>query len=192
MEFFTTPDQYLEIIKKNQSISSDFTSKYVESFEKISQLNIDYCKSNFDKLNQISSKYMGVKDPQDFTTITKTEFSSLQEDFTDYFKSVYKINSKLVKDVSELSEINSSEFNKYVSESVAEFSKNAPAGSEGIVEMTKSSIAASTSTYDALSNAAKQVFELVENNVEAASKTTSKQASVSQPAPKTTRSRKAA
>ena len=192
MEFFTTPDQYLEIIKKNQSISSDFTSKYVESFEKISQLNIDYCKSNFDKLNQISSKYMGVKDPQDFTTITKTEFSSLQEDFTDYFKSVYKINSKLVKDVSELSEINSSEFNKYVSENVAEFSKNAPAGSEGIVEMTKSSIAASTSTYDALSNAAKQVFELVENNVEAASKTTSKQASVSQPAPKTTRSRKAA
>ncbi|OUT96967.1 MAG: hypothetical protein CBC01_07270 [Betaproteobacteria bacterium TMED41] len=192
MEFFTTPDQYLDIVKKNQSISSDFTSKYVESFEKISQLNIDYCKSNFDKLNQISSKYMGVKDPQDFTTITKTEFSSLQEDFTDYFKSVYKINSKLVKDVSELSEINSSEFNKYVSESVAEFSKNAPAGSEGIVEMTKSSIAASTSTYDALSNAAKQVFELVENNVEAASKTTSKQASVSQPAPKTTRSRKAA
>ena len=192
MEFFTTPDQYLDIVKKNQSISSDFTSKYVESFEKISQLNIDYCKSNFDKLNQISSKYMGVKDPQDFTTITKTEFSSLQEDFTDYFKSVYKINSKLVKDVSELSEINSSEFNKYVSENVAEFSKNAPAGSEGIVEMTKSSIAASTSTYDALSNAAKQVFELVENNVEAASKTTSKQASVSQPAPKTTRSRKAA
>ena len=192
MEFFTTPDQYLEIIKKNQSISSDFTSKYLESFEKISQLNIDYCKSNFDKLNQISSKYMGVKDPQDFTTITKTEFSSLQDGVNDYFKSVYKINSKLVKDVSELSEINSSEFNKYVSESVAEFSKNAPAGSEGIVEMTKSSIAASTSTYDALSNAAKKVFELVENNVEAASKTTSKQASVSQPAPKTTRSRKAA
>ena len=191
MEFFTTPEQYLDIYKKNQSISSDFASKYFESFEKISQINMDYCKSSLDKANQMGAKFIGVKDPQDFTSITKSEFSSFQDDIADYYKSVYKVNSKFVKDVSELAEINSSEFNKFVTDSVTEFSKNAPAGSEGIVEMTKSSIAASTSTYDALSNAAKQVFELVESNVEAASKTTAKQASVSQPAPKS-RSRKAA
>ena len=102
-------------------------------------------------------------------------------------------NSKLTKDLAELSEINSSEFNKFINDSVSEFSKNAPAGSEGIVEMTKSSLAASSSTYDAMTNAAKQVLELIDSNMAIASKSTSNDRSKNnQNTTKYSRNRKAA
>ena len=193
MNFFTTPDQYLEAFKKNQSISSDFTEKCLESLNKISQINFNHCKVNLDKASKAGSELLNIKDPQDIPQIAKSQFTSVQDDTINYFKSIYEVNSQLSKNLAELSEINSSEFNKFVNDTVSEFSKNAPAGSEGLVEMTKSSIAASSSTYDAMTNAAKQVMELVDNNVAVASKsTTSDKPSSSQPSPKSSRSRKAA
>ena len=41
---------------------------------------------------------------------------------------------------------------------------------EVLVAMTKSSLAASSSTYESMTKAAKQVFDIVDSNIEAASK----------------------
>ncbi len=190
MEFFKSPEQYLDILKKNQTVSSEFASKYFDSFEKITKTSMGYYKTSLDSMSDLGAKCLDVKDPQDFSEISKTQLGVFQDEATGYCKSVFKVNSKLFKELSDSIESSTAEFNKFVSDSVSEFSKNAPAGSEGIVEITKSSIAASSSTYDAMTNAAKQVFELVESNVEAASKVSG--AVDSQPAPKTSRSRKAA
>ena len=193
MNFYTTPDQYLEVLKKNQSISSDFTQKCLESFYEINQINFENLKANLDKANKFGSDLLDSKDPQKFSEIAKSQLSSIQDETSSYFISLYEVNSKLTKNLAELSEINSSEFNKFVSDSVAEFSKNAPAGSEGLVEMTKSSIAASSSTYDAMTNAAKQVLELVDNNVAVSSSSVNKEKSSSkQSAPKSPKNRRAA
>ena len=64
----------------------------------------------------------------------------------------------------------SEEINKIITDQVEEMSKNAPAGTEGVVAMTKSSLAASSSTYESMTKAAKQVFDIVDNNIEAATK----------------------
>ena len=193
MNFFTTPDQYLEIFKKNQSISSDFTQKCLESFYEINQINFNNFKANLDKASKFGSDSLNVKDPIKASEIAKSQLASVKDDSSIYLKSIYEVNSKLTKDLAELFEINSSEFNKFINDSVSEFSKNAPAGSEGIVEMTKSSLAASSSTYDAMTNAAKQVLELVDNNFAVASKSTSSdRAKNNQNIPKSSRSRKAA
>jgi hypothetical protein len=87
-----------------------------------------------------------------------------------YYKEIYKINSGFVKAAASFIEAETEEVGKTVSEKVSEFSKSAPAGSEGVVAMTKSSIAASTSTYESMTKAAKQVLEIVDSNVEAATK----------------------
>ena len=193
MNFFKTPDQYLEILKKNQSISSDISNKCLESFYEINQINFDNLKASLEKAGKFGSDLLNTSDPQKVSEITKSQLSSVQDDASAYFKSVYEVNSKLTKNLAELSEINSSEFNKFVTDSVSEFSKNAPAGSEGLVEMTKSSIAASSSTYDAMTNAAKQVLELVDNNVAVSSNSINKDKStIKQPTPKSSRSRRAA
>ena len=193
MNFFQTPDQYLEILKKNQSISNDFTQKCLESFYEINQINSNYCKTNLHKSNKLGSDLLNINNPQDISEITKNQFASFHDDNSDFYKSIYDVNSKLTKDLAELAEINLSEFNKFVSDSVSEFSKNSPSGSEGIVEMTKSSIAASSSTYDAMSSAAKQVLEIVDNNMAVASKSSKGgKTSGSQSSPKSARSRKAA
>jgi hypothetical protein len=195
MNFFTTPDQYLEIFKKNQSISNDFTQKCLESFYEINQINFNNFKANLEKASKFGSDSLNIKDPIEVSDIAKSQLASVKDDSSVYLKSIYKVNSKLTKDLAELSEINSSEFNKFINDSVSEFSKNAPAGSEGIVEMTKSSLAASSSTYDAMTNAAKQVLELVDSNMDVASKSTSNDRSKNnnnQNTTKSSRSRKAA
>ena len=193
MNFFKTPDQYLEILKKNQSISYDFTQKCLESFYEINQINFDNCKNNLDNSNKFAGDLLNTKKPKDVSEITKNQLALFHDQNTDVCKSIYDTNSKLTKDLAELAEINLSEFNKFVTDSVSEFSKNAPAGSEGIVEMTKSSMAASSSTYDAMSSAAKQVLELVDNNMAVASKSSKgSKTSAHQTSPKSGRSRKAA
>jgi hypothetical protein len=193
MEFFTTPERYLEIFKKNQSVSSDLTAKYLESFEKINQIYTDYCKTSMDNINIVGSQLVKVKEPKDISTITNSQITFVKEETTDYYEAILKVNSKLVKDSTETAEINSLEFNKHFSDAVAEFSKNAPAGSEGIVEMTKSSIAASSFTYDLMTNVAKQVFENFEKNVDTASKVSTNEKSVFvKPSTKSSRNRKAA
>ena len=90
--------------------------------------------------------------------------------FSAYFKEVYKINSDFLKSGSEYVEAESEEMNKVINDQVEEMSKNAPAGTEGVVAMTKSSLAASSSTYESMTKAAKQVFDIVDSNIEAASK----------------------
>ena len=74
------------------------------------------------------------------------------------------------------------EANKAMATAVNDLSKNAPAGTEGMVAMMKSAFAASNSAFDAINKATKQVVEMVETNVEAATK--AGEAAVSSASPK--------
>jgi len=57
---------------------------------------------------------------------------------------------------------------KKLVDALDEFAKSAPAGSESVVAMMKSSLTAANSAYETANKAARQVVEMAERNMRAA------------------------
>jgi hypothetical protein len=87
---------------------------------------------------------------------------------------VYEIATQTQEELSKVVEGQFSEMNKNVATALDKAAKNAPAGSDVAVAAVKSAIAAANSAYDSMTKAAKQVAEIAEANVAAATNATVK------------------
>jgi hypothetical protein len=85
-----------------------------------------------------------------------------------YSRTVYDIASQTSSEVQRLIDAQISDANKKLVDALDEFARNAPAGSEGIVAMMKSSLTAANSAYETANKAARQVVEMAERNMNAA------------------------
>jgi len=170
MSAFSSNEHYTDLFKKGAGAYSEFSSMAFENFEKLNDLNIKYLKSSMKEASEKASEGLELKDIPETVSFWQAMAEPMSAKVATYYKEIYKINSGFVKAAASLIEAETEEVGKTVSEKVSEFSKSAPAGSEGVVAMTKSSIAASTSTYESMTKAAKQVLEIVDSNVEAATK----------------------
>jgi len=172
-------DYYYTLLKKSNATWADFSGMAFEKFEQLNDLNIKHTKSSMTDTSEAIGAMFEVKDPKEFMEFAQKSAGPVPSKVTAYFKEVYKINSDFLKSGSEYVEAESEEMNKVINDQVEEMGKNAPAGTEGVVAMTKSSLAASSSTYESMTKAAKQVFDIVDSNIEAASKAS--ESVVSQP-----------
>ena len=163
-------DYYYSVLKKSSATWGEFSGMAFEKFEQLNDLNIKHTKSSMAETSDAITAMLEVKDPKEFMEFAQKSAGPLPSKVSAYFKEVYKINSDFLKSGSEYVEAESEEMNKVISDQVEEMSKNAPAGTEGVVAITKSSLAASSSTYESMTKAAKQVFDIVDSNFEAASK----------------------
>jgi hypothetical protein len=101
-----------------------------------------------------------------------------------YSRSVYEIATQTQEELSKVVEGQFSEMNKNVATALDKAAKNAPAGSDVAVAAVKSAIAAANSAYDSMTKAAKQVAEIAEANVAAATTATVKAVGTGAAAPK--------
>ena len=170
MNSFPIMDYYFTFFKKSSGSVTEFSGMAFEKFEKINDLNIKYSKNVVKEAEAASDLLYGIKDANEFFNVTQELGSAIPAKSSAYYKELYKINAELLKSSAEFVETESGEISKVFTEQVNEITKNAPAGTEGVVAMTKSSLAATSSTYESMTKAAKQVFDLVDSNIEAASK----------------------
>ena len=170
MTSFPAIEYYSTFLKKSTKTMSDFSDVAFDKFVQVNDHNIKFSKNALDGTNSAVATMLEVKDPKEFIEFAQNSVGPVSAKVTDYFKTLYKINSDFLKSGSEYVESESEEINKIITDQVEEMSKNAPAGTEGVVAMTKSSLAASSSTYESMTKAAKQVFDIVDNNIEAATK----------------------
>ena len=170
MTSFPAIEYYSTFLKKSTKTMSDFSDAAFDKFVQVNDHNIKFTKNALDGTNSAVATMLEVKDPKEFIEFAQNSLGPVSAKVTDYFKALYKINSDFLKSGSEYVESESEEINKIITDQVEEMSKNAPAGTEGVVAMTKSSLAASSSTYESMTKAAKQVFDIVDNNIEAAAK----------------------
>merc|ERR1711907_532291 len=162
-------DYYYSLLKKSNSTWTDFSGMAFEKFEQLNDLNIKHTKSSMTEASDAIASMLEVKDPKELMEFAQKSTGPIPSKISAYFKEFYKINSDFLKSGSEYVEAESEEMNKVINDRVEEMSKSAPAGTEGVVAMTKSSLAASSSTYESMTKAAKQVFDIVDSNIEAAS-----------------------
>ena len=125
---------------------------------------------------------MGAKDVQELISLQTSLAQPMVEKAVAYSRSIYEIASQTQEEVSKLFEAQVAEANKTFAAALDKAAKSAPAGSDVAVAAVKSAIAAANSAYDSVTKAAKQVAEIAEANVAAATSATVKAVSTSAPA----------
>lgn len=146
------------------------------STERIAALNLSTARAAIDDSVSNAKVFFGIKDPQELISYQASLAQPAVEKAVSYSRSLYEIASETQGEVSKYLEAQFAELNKTVNATIEQATKNAPAGSEVAVAAMKSAIAAANSAYESVNKAVKQVTELTEANVAAATDATVKAA----------------
>ena len=165
---YQAPEQLMALNKANLESAVRFAGIALEGAERMLELQLKMAKSVFADGVQQAKALAEVKDIQEFARLKNTIAQPTLEKATSYAKSVYDVAAATQSEINKLVEEQVSEFNKQVVTGLDKLVKSAPAGSEAAVAAVKSAISAVNSAYDNLSKSAKQVAEMTQANVEAA------------------------
>ena len=146
------------------------------SAERFAALNLNTARSFLEDGMANAKALLGAKDLQQLVSLQSTLAQPSVEKFVSYSRNVYEIATQTQEEVSKIVESQFAEVNKNVTSALDKAVKNAPAGSDVAVAAVKSAIAAANSAYDNMSKAAKQVAEIAEANMAAATSATVKAA----------------
>lgn len=171
---FITPEQISAANKTNIESILTLANATFASVEKLATLNLNTARSLLEDSVSNTKALMGAKDMQELVSLQSSMAQPSIEKIVSYGRSVYEITSSIQEEVSKIVEGQVSEANKNLSAALDKAAKSAPAGSDVAVAAVKSAIAAASSAYDSMSKAAKQVVELTEANVTAATDATVK------------------
>jgi phasin family protein len=171
---FTTPAQFATSNKTNVEAMLTLANTAFASAERLAALNLNTARALLEDSVSNAKALLGVKDIQGFVALQTTLAQPAAEKAVAYSRSIYEIATQTQEEVSKIVESQFAEANKNVTAALDLATKNAPAGSDVAVAAVKSAIAAANSAYDNMTKAVKQVAEITEANVTAATNATVK------------------
>jgi len=169
---FTLPEQFSAATKANFDANlaafSAFTSKAIESMEKVVELNMTVAKTAFEESNAAAKQLISAKDPQEFFTLTAGQVQPSADKALSYARHLASITNGAQAEFTKAAEAQVADTNRKVVAFVEEISKNAPAGSENAIALLKSAIGNASAGYDQINKSTKQVVETLEANLNSA------------------------
>jgi len=171
---FATPEQFANTNKSSVEALLTLANTAFASAERLAALNLNTARSLLEDSVSSAKTLLGVKDIQGFVSLQTTLAQPAVEKAVAYSRSIYEIATQTQEEVSKIVESQFAETNRNVASALDKVAKNAPAGSDVAVAAVKSAIAAANSAYDSMTKAAKQVAEITEANVAAATSATVK------------------
>ena len=171
---YTTPEQLSTANKANVETLLTIANTAFASAERLAALNLNTARVLLEDAVGTAKALMTAKDPQELIAMQSTLAQPSLEKAVAYSRSVYEIATQTQEELGKVFEGQFAEMNKNVSTALDKAAKNAPAGSDVAVAAVKSAIAAANSAYDSMTKAAKQVAEMTEANVAAATSATVK------------------
>jgi phasin family protein len=165
---YTVPEQVTAAQKENLETAIAFAGITATAAERLMELNLKTAKAAFADATKNAKAITEIKDVQELASLQTTLAQPAAEKYASYFKSTYGIFSETQAELSKFFEERVAEMNKGMVSAMDKAVKNAPAGSDVAVAAVKSAMAAANQAYDAFSKASKQVAELTEASVSAA------------------------
>lgn len=165
---FTAPENLLAAGQANIDNAKRFAVVALEGAERLVDLQVKTAKQAIVEGTKNAKLVMGVKDLQDLAALRNLVAEPAAEKVLAYYRSVYEVMTQTQGEVSKLVEEVVSDFNKTVVAAMDEAMKAAPAGSDMAMAAIKSAMAAANDAYDTMTKAARQVQEITEANVTAA------------------------
>lgn len=174
MSNFVTPEQFAATNKANIETLLTLANTAFASAERLAALNLNTARSLLEDGVANTKALLAAKDVQELVNLQASLAQPIVEKAVAYARSVYEITSQSQEEVTKVMESQVAEINKGVASALDKAAKSAPAGSDVAVAAVKSAIAAANSAYDSMNKAAKQVAEMTEANVAAATNATVK------------------
>ncbi len=171
---FAAPEQLANANKANVEALLTLANTAFASAERLAALNLNIARAVLEDGVSSAKALLGAKDLQEVISLQTTLAQPAVEKAVAYSRSVYEISAQTQEEFSKLIESQFAEVNKNIASALDKAAKSAPAGSDVAVAAVKSAIAAANSAYDTMSKAAKQVAEIAEANVAAATNATAK------------------
>jgi len=171
---YNTPEQMASANKANVESILTLANTAFASAERLAALNLNTVCTMLEDIVANAKSLMGAKDVQELMNVQATLAQPAVEKAVAYSRSIYEIATQTQEELSKVMESQFAEINRNVTSALDKAVKNAPAGSDVAVAAVKSAIAAANSAYDSMTKAAKQVAEIAEANVAAATNATVK------------------
>ena len=168
------PEQFAAANKAAVDSLLSVANTALASAERIATLNLETARSVLEDSVSNAKALMGAKDPQEALSIQASLAQPSVDKVVAYSKSVYEISTETQEQLAKMVEAQFGDFQKSVADMLEKAAKSAPAGSDVAVAAVQSAIAAATSAFDNMRKTAKQVTELAQNNVAAATSATTK------------------
>jgi phasin family protein len=171
---YATPENFASANKANVETLLTLANTAFASAERIAALNLNTARSLLEDTVANAKTLLSAKDVQELINIQASLAQPGVEKAVAYSRSIYEIATQTQEELNKIFEAQFAEINKNVTSAQDKAVKNAPAGSDVAVAAVKSAIAAANSAYDSMTKAAKQVAEIAEANVAAATNATVK------------------
>jgi phasin family protein len=163
-------EKAVDSAKQAQAVAIQMAARSLEAVEKYIELNLQAAKANLADVAETSSDMMKIKDVSELAAAVQASAAPTAAKAQAYGRNVYALNTEVAGEFAKVAEAQIAAANKQFAAAINEMTKNAPAGTEGMVALVKSAFAASNTAFDAISKATAQAKEMVESNVEAAVK----------------------
>jgi phasin family protein len=159
--------------KSGFEIMYNLMAKGQGGFEKLITLNSQAVNSILVENQDALVKAQAAKDPQELFALQTSQTRSATDKAQSYWRQVYEIVSTAQGEFAEVTEAHFKQSQLDAQAFVDGLAKNAPAGSEAVVSAWKSALEvaaeSANSAYDTARKAGKQVIDVAERNVSAAS-----------------------
>jgi phasin family protein len=166
----STPEQFVQLPKSALDSFQAAALASMEGIEKLAELNMQAARASIDESTEVVKSLIEAKDVKAFADLASTGAQPAAEKFAAYAKHVFEITSATNAELVKLVEKQFADSNKQLYSAIDAMAKNAPAGSEGVVNMVKQAVSSANTAFDQVSKATKQVVELAEANMAAAAK----------------------
>lgn len=180
---FATPEQIAAANKANLEALVRIANTAFANAEKLTALNIEVARGFVEDSIASTRSLMGVKDPQEFVKLQSELAKPSLDKVVSYNRSVYELATGQQEEIAKLFEARVAEANKSFTAFIDKAAETAPAGSDVAFAAMKSALAASNSAYDNVNKAVRQVAEMTEANVSAATDATVKAVGTASKAP---------
>jgi phasin family protein len=171
---YNTTEQIAGANKANVETLLTIANTTFASAERLAALNLNTARILLEDSVNNAKTLLAAKDVQELVSMQTALAQPAFEKAIAYSRSIYEIATQTQEEFSKIFDSQYVELNKNVSSVLDKAAKSAPAGSDVAVAAVKSAIAAANSAYETMNKAAKQVAEMAEANVAAATTATVK------------------
>lgn len=180
----TTITELVELQKGQLDAWSAVAQSLFAATEKLVNLNLAATKAAYTDVAEAGHSLLAVRDPQEYLALATGAAQPTLEKFVGYSRNAYGIASGANAELTKIAEAQLSEGNRKVSEFIDLAAKNAPTGSEPVLSIFKTAVAATNTAFDTATKAARQATDWAESNFSAAASATINAASAANDAAK--------
>ena len=166
-----TAEQIIAAQKANIETLFGLSAKAFEGVEKLVELNLQVAKAALSEAADTTQAALTAKDPQELLALQTALMQPAAEKAAAYSRHLYDIATATTAELTKSAEATAADAQKKFTTLVDTAGKNAPAGSENVVALVKTTVAAANNAYESVHKASKQAAEAAEANFQALTST---------------------